>query len=162
MWSCAQWVKVVFQFPLSNFLSYLLLISYFYSIPSLLLSSLLTKIVLGYSCICLYKPCFCARYEKLYQFRWCITLVLKFHRALFCAWLSNLESCMLTPSAMEECFVSWRGHDCNMYHGEVFELFKWMRIDLYIQGGPERMQHLRSITSRKRGTEWKSCVHYCV
>ena len=31
-----------------------------------------------------------------------------------------------------------------------------------IQGGPERMQHLRSIISRKRGTEWKSCVHYCV
>ena len=32
-----------------------------------------------------------------------------------------------------------------------------------IQGGPERMQHLRSIKiSRKLGTEWKSCVHYCV
>ena len=31
-----------------------------------------------------------------------------------------------------------------------------------IQGGPERMQHLRSIISRKGGTEWKSFVHYCV
>ena len=31
-----------------------------------------------------------------------------------------------------------------------------------IQGGPERTQHLRSIISRKRGTEWKSCVHYCI
>ena len=33
---------------------------------------------------------------------------------------------------------------------------------VWIQGGPERMQHLRSIISRKRGTEWKSCAHYCV
>ena len=32
----------------------------------------------------------------------------------------------------------------------------------YIQGGPERMEHFRAIISRKRGTEWKSCVHYCV
>ena len=32
----------------------------------------------------------------------------------------------------------------------------------YIQGGPERMQYLRSIISGKRGTEWNSCVHYCV
>ena len=24
------------------------------------------------------------------------------------------------------------------------------------------MQHFRSIISRKRGTEWKSCVHFCV
>ena len=31
-----------------------------------------------------------------------------------------------------------------------------------IQGGPERMQHLRSIISRKQGTELKSWVHYCV
>ena len=28
-----------------------------------------------------------------------------------------------------------------------------------MQGGPERMQHLRSTISRKRGTEWKSwCI----
>ena len=33
---------------------------------------------------------------------------------------------------------------------------------LPIQGDPERIQHLRSIISRKQGTEWKSCVHYCV
>ena len=28
----------------------------------------------------------------------------------------------------------------------------------HIQGGQKRMQHFRSIISRKRGTEWKSCV----
>ena len=31
-----------------------------------------------------------------------------------------------------------------------------------IRGGPKRMQHLRSIISRKRGTEWRVCVHYCL
>ena len=30
------------------------------------------------------------------------------------------------------------------------------------QGGPERMQHIRSILSRKRGRKLKSCVHWCV
>ena len=40
----------------------------------------------------------------------------------------------------------------------------WIRFRMinYIQGGPERMQHLRSIISKKRGTEWKMCVHYCL
>ena len=36
------------------------------------------------------------------------------------------------------------------------------KFTIIIQGGPERMQHCRSIISRKRGTEWNSCVHYCV
>ena len=47
---------------------------------------------------------------------------------------------------------------------EQFFVHLWMKSVRHtcIQGGPERMQHLRSIISRKRGTELKSCVHYCV
>ena len=35
---------------------------------------------------------------------------------------------------------------------------KYSRFWPYIQGGPERMQHLRSIISRKRGRKWINCV----
>ena len=35
-------------------------------------------------------------------------------------------------------------------------------LSLDVQGGPNRMQHLRSIISKNLGTEWKICVHYCV
>ena len=35
-------------------------------------------------------------------------------------------------------------------------------IPMKIRGGPKKMQHLWSIISRKRGTEWKICVHHCL
>ena len=38
----------------------------------------------------------------------------------------------------------------------------YQNSELTMQGGPERMQHLRSIISRQRGRKWKSCVHWCV
>ena len=49
----------------------------------------------------------------------------------------------------------------QVLYGVHIHLNKFIKI-ITIQGGPERMQHIWSIISRKRGTEWKSCVHYCI
>ena len=36
------------------------------------------------------------------------------------------------------------------------------KLSTLIQGGPERVPHLRSLISRKRGTELKRCVQYYI
>ena len=47
-------------------------------------------------------------------------------------------------------------------HNRQPESFEWCSALCIYTGWPRRLQHLRSIISRKRGTEWKNCVHHCV
>ena len=53
-----------------------------------------------------------------------------------------------------KCFGSLRSlHRAVPSHKSNARQFCEIEWDMAIQGGPERMQHLRSIISRKRGTE---------